>query len=78
LPFQNAEESVLNVARATADNISSMLVDVLRGVQTEVDSINGAIVKEGEKLGVSVLINKTLCGLLKFHHASLNQLQGLQ
>jgi len=64
LPFENPTESVLAVARATGDNLSSMLVDVMRGRKTEVDSINGAIVREGEKLGVSVLLNKSICHLL--------------
>jgi ketopantoate reductase len=55
-----------------------MLVDVLRGTQTEIDAINGnkpnivrlndttigAIVREGERYGVGVDFNKLLCGLL--------------
>ena len=36
----------------TAENISSMLQDVLRGAPTEVDAINGAVIRVGEQKGV--------------------------
>lgn len=64
LPFEDPLESALAVATATAENVSSMLQDVIRGETTEIDYINGAIVREGEKLGVEVLTNKTLVELL--------------
>ena len=64
LPYDNPLENVLSVAKATSGNISSMLADVMRGTTTEIDSINGAIVSEGEKLGVPVWTNRTLVDLI--------------
>jgi 2-dehydropantoate 2-reductase len=64
LPYDDPFQRVLEVANATKENVSSMLSDVLRGAKTEIDSINGAIVKEGEKLGIPVLTNKTLVNLV--------------
>ncbi|MFH1625216.1 MAG: 2-dehydropantoate 2-reductase, partial [Pseudomonadota bacterium] len=65
LTYQDPIVKVEDVCRATATNVSSMLQDVLRGKKTEIDHINGAIVDEGEKLGISVPINRTLTDLLK-------------
>jgi len=52
LPFNDAAEYVLEVARATAPNRSSMLQDIERKRPTEIDAINGAIVRRGRALGV--------------------------
>ncbi|GIV90296.1 MAG: 2-dehydropantoate 2-reductase [Chloroflexus sp.] len=54
----------LAVAQATAVNYSSMLQDVLRGAPTEIDTINGAIVREGARLGVPTPCNAMLCELV--------------
>ncbi|MGB9737434.1 ketopantoate reductase family protein [Chloroflexus sp.] len=54
----------LAVVQATADNYSSMLQDVLRGAPTEIDTINGAIVREGARLGVPTPCNAMLCELV--------------
>ncbi|MGQ9613855.1 ketopantoate reductase family protein [Chloroflexus sp.] len=54
----------LAVTRATATNRSSMLQDVLRGAPTEIDTINGAIVREGQRLGVPTPFNAFLCDLI--------------
>ena len=53
------------VLRATASNRSSMFQDILRGAQTEIESINGAVVYEGKKSGVPTPINETLWRLVK-------------
>lgn len=53
------------VARATAGNVSSMLQDVLAGRRTEIDSINGAIVKRGHCLGLATPVNETLTVLVR-------------
>lgn len=55
-----------DVCRATATNKCSMLQDILNGKLTEIDMINGAIVREGEAAGVPAPVNKTLANLIKF------------
>jgi 2-dehydropantoate 2-reductase len=60
LPFLDPEGAVEKVARQSADNLSSMLQDVLRGAPTEVDAINGMIVRLGEKNNVSVPVNRVI------------------
>jgi 2-dehydropantoate 2-reductase len=52
--------TTLEVCRATAENISSMLQDVRRQRPTEIDAINGAVVDLGKKLGISTRTNEQL------------------
>jgi 2-dehydropantoate 2-reductase len=65
LPFPNPERAVEELARRTADNTSSMLQDVLRGAPTEVDAINGAIVRLGMQKGFPSPVNRVICSLVK-------------
>jgi len=65
LAFEDPFEKVLEVCRATAGNIASMLQDVLNERPTEVDYINGAICKEGEKEGIATPVNRILTDLVK-------------
>ncbi len=58
-------ESMYDVARKTSENKNSMLQDVLRGKKTEIDFINGKIVKYAKELGIKVPINETLTYLVK-------------
>ncbi len=53
------------VCEATADNLSSMLQDVLRQKKTEIDFINGVIVRLGQELGIPVPVNTLLVELIK-------------
>ncbi len=70
LPYADPVAHVLDVARATAANRSSMLQDVLRGGPTEVAVINGAVVREGARLGVHTPVNRTLLALVEALDAS--------
>lgn len=65
LPYPDPVVAAESIARKTASNYSSMLQDILRGAPTEIDTITGAIVREGEKTGVSVPVNRTLLLLVK-------------
>ncbi len=58
-------EKVEGVCKATAGNVSSMLQDLLKGKRTEIDQINGAVVREAARLGISTPVNETLVGLVK-------------
>ncbi|MCK9362937.1 MAG: 2-dehydropantoate 2-reductase [Syntrophales bacterium] len=58
-------EHVKAVMSNTKENISSMRQDIERGRRTEIDFINGAIVREGAALGVPTPVNFTLTSLIK-------------
>ena len=56
---------VLKVAEATGPNRSSMGQDVDHRRQTEIGAINGAVVKEGRRLGIETPVNRTLTALIE-------------
>ncbi len=62
---QRLERLVFSVANNTAANRSSMLQDTKAGKQTEIDYINGYIVKRGEEMGVYCVMNYMLVHLIK-------------
>jgi len=53
------------VCEGTSANLSSMLQDVLKKKHTEIDFINGVIVRLGQELGIDVPTNKFLVDLVK-------------
>ena len=63
------------VCEATSGNISSMLQDVLRKKRTEIDFINGVIVRLGQELGISVPANTMLVDLVKTIESSYETAQ---
>ena len=65
LPYKDPSQQVERVATQTAENESSMLQDVRRSVPTEVDAINGAVVREGDRHGVPTPVNWTLWNLVR-------------
>ena len=62
---EKLEAIVLNVAEKTAKNTSSMLQDVRAGRPTEIDYINGYIVKKGKEQGIECKTNEKLIQLVK-------------
>jgi 2-dehydropantoate 2-reductase len=57
---EDPAESALRIARETAGNRSSMLQDVTRGARTEVEALNGAVLKEAEQLDMPAPVNRWL------------------
>ena len=64
LPYPDPFERVLEVCSATAENKASMLQDVLGQRITEIQFINGAVVREGKKSGIPTPVNLTLTSLV--------------
>lgn len=58
-------EQIMNVCRATAENHSSMLADVLAQSITEVASINGQLVQMAEQAGVTAPTHEVLWQLIE-------------
>jgi len=65
LPYPDPLGRVMEVCEATAENMASMLQDVLKQKITEIDFINGAIVREGRSMGIPTPVNLTLTSLVQ-------------
>ncbi len=65
LDAQEIEKSIKDVALLTKDNHSSMLQDIARGAQTEIDAICGVVCRAGQEIGIPTPINLTLWKLIE-------------
>lgn len=66
-------EHTRSIAQRTGENRSSMLQDVLAKRRTEISVINGAVVEEGERLGVPVPVNTVLTKLIQVRERTYEQ-----
>jgi len=64
LQYDDPVAHTKEVCRLTAQNRSSMLQDVLNMRKTEIEMINGAVVREGEKVGIPTPVNRVLTNLV--------------
>jgi len=55
----------LGTAKATAENINSMLQDIVKGKRTEIDFITGEIVRKARELGVETPFSKSMLALVR-------------
>jgi len=55
----------INSAIKSSKNISSMQQDLIKGKKTEIDCLNGAVVKLGKKYGVKCPVNEALVMIIR-------------
>jgi 2-dehydropantoate 2-reductase len=65
LPYADPAARVRRHCRDVGASKPSMLQDVERGRPTEIEAINGAVVREGRRLGVPTPYNQALLLLVK-------------
>ena len=65
LLYDNPVKKVAGVCEATAGNVASMLQDFLKEKRTEINQINGVVIREGVRLDVPTPVNETLVNLVK-------------
>ena len=73
LAYDDPIQKVESVCKATATNVSSMLQDVLNKKRTEIDFINGAIVRQGKAVGIPTPVNEVLTNLVKIIETSYDK-----
>jgi 2-dehydropantoate 2-reductase len=62
------------IARSMATQSSSTAQDLARGKPSEIDYLNGHVVRQGERLGIATPVNRTLQALVKTLEAKRDQL----
>ena len=67
LPFPDEEAPAQAVQAATINsaNYCSMVQDLRRGRPTEIESLNGAVVRQAQALGLDAPVNRTLADLIR-------------
>jgi len=65
LPEGDLVEVACGIARSMAGATSSTAQDIARGRRTEIDHLNGYVVRRGIELGVPTPVNRTLHALVK-------------
>ena len=65
LTYDDPIATVYDVAQKTGANASSMLQDFQKSRQSEIDFMNGAIIREAKALGIPVPVNEALTRLVR-------------
>ncbi|WWC64049.1 uncharacterized protein I303_106656 [Kwoniella dejecticola CBS 10117] len=67
--YDHLKKLVYDTILFNSNNISSMAVDILQERQTEIDYINGYLVKLGNELGCETSVNRLIVDMVKFIEA---------
>lgn len=72
LPPMDLANAGLKLARDLGRATSSTAQDIERGKITEIDSLNGYVVRRAEELGVPAPVNRTLHALVKLRESTFS------
>jgi 2-dehydropantoate 2-reductase len=64
LDLEDCIETNTSILRSSGDGRPSMLQDVEAGRRTEIDTLNGAIVRHADALGIDVPVNRAMVALV--------------
>lgn len=70
MDWPDSWSGVLDVCKRTSRNVSSMLSDVRDGRKTEIDSINGEVIRLGARNGLQAPLNESMLRLVEALSAS--------
>lgn len=73
LPETDYVEMVLRFAEKAGQVFSSTAQDLGRGKRSEIDALNGLVVRRGAELGVPTPVNQSLVALVKLREAQFEQ-----
>jgi 2-dehydropantoate 2-reductase len=73
LAYDDPIQKVESVCKATASNVSSMLQDVLNSKRTEIDFINGAVVRQAKAAGIQTPVNEFLANIVRTIESSYDK-----
>jgi len=64
--FSTSREFILTIIEKTRNNKCSMLQDIERGRRTEIDFMNGFIVRESRRHGLKAPVNAAITELIRY------------
>jgi 2-dehydropantoate 2-reductase len=65
LDLEDCVHTNTSVLASSGDGRPSMLQDVQAGRRTEIETLNGAIVRHGDALGIDVPVNRAMVALVR-------------
>ena len=66
---RNVEDTWLQLAATMPQQKSSTAQDLARGKRSEIDHLNGFIVREGQRLGIATPVNQLLHTLVRLRES---------
>jgi 2-dehydropantoate 2-reductase len=73
LPLEHSLRAVERIAAGMPGQLSSTAQDMARGKPSEIDHLNGFVVRRGRELGVATPVNETLHALVKLVEAGQHE-----
>ena len=65
LSLEDGMDYLYRVAEEARDHIGSMTIDITSGRKTEIEAINGAVVREGERVGIPTPANRFVYNIIR-------------